>query len=292
MTQHPAALMLAASVAFTVMAVCVRLLAPVCDWAFVAVVRSAFALVTAVLLTRVAGIAVPVWRPSGLWVRAVAGGTSLVCSFYATARLPLADSTALFCVHPVWIVLLVAASARRVPARRDAAAVLAGCVGVWLIAGPGFAGDPVATGVALAGSVAAAVSYVSLHRLRGIDPRAVLVHFSAVGCVATGAVWLSGSGGRTWEGGWAVSLALLIAVGACGTVAQLLQTSAFAAGRPEALSVVGLTPVPFGVLLDAVVWGRVPGIGELLGIGVTLATVGWLYLNGRVRLPNVAQRRF
>lgn len=283
MTAHPAALMLVAAAAFSVMGFCVRLLAPVCDWAFVALVRSAVALAAALVLARASGTAIPVWRPAGLWVRAAAGGTSLACYFYAAARLPLADSTALFSVHPLWIVLLGAVLARRVPARRDVAAVLFGCGGVWLIVRPVLSGEPLATVVALAGSVAAAVSYISLHRLGELNPAAVFAHFSAAGCVTTGLLWVAESGGRTWEGTSAGPIALVACVGASGTVAQLFQTRAFAVGRPEAMSVVGLVTIPFGVIVDAVGWGMTPGLGGLLGVAVTLAAVGWLYRHGRVR---------
>jgi len=289
--RKPILYMLAASVAFSVMGVCTRLLNPACDWAFVAVVRSLFALASAAFLCHLGGISLPVWRPARLWVRAIAGSLSLTCSFYATARLPLADSTALFCVHPLWIVLLVAIGHRRTPSLSDLAVVVGGSAGIWLLLGPAFGSDNLATLGALLGSVAAAVSYIGLHRLQDLDARAVLAHFSAVSCVVTALFWLGGPQGEIGAGSWTILVLLLLAVGLAGTAGQLLQTRAFAGGRPEMVSTVGLTQVLFAAIADVLLWGRIPGLAEVAGFTITTMATALVYLTGaaieRAVMPSI-----
>jgi drug/metabolite transporter (DMT)-like permease len=276
--------MLAASIAFSVMSVCIRLLSPACDWAFVAFIRSLFAFTSAVLLAMLGGVALPVLRPARLWLRGMAGSLSLACSFYATSRLPLADSTALFCVHPLWIVLIVGFSRWRALSLSDLAVVSGGCAGVWLILGPDLGGQPLAAIVALLGSVAAAVSYIGLHRLQDLDARAVMAHFSAVSCVVTGLCWLFGSAGQTVVAEWAAVAPLLLMVGLAGTAGQLLQTRAFACGRPQMVSVVGLSQVLFGATADMLFWGRQPGLAEVAGFALTITATAWIYLTDAAKM--------
>jgi drug/metabolite transporter (DMT)-like permease len=270
--------MLAASLAFSVMGACTRLLHPACDWAFVAFVRSLVAFTAAVLLARLGGVRLLVWRPARIWLRSLAGVLSLACAFFATARLPLAVSTALFCLHPLWIVLLIGVGRRQAPRLTDLVVVGGGCGGIWLILGPGFGEEGLASLIALVGSVAAAVAYVGLHRLHDLDARAVLAHFSAVSCAVTGLCWLAGSAGQTGGEGWGAVVPLLLMVGLAGTAGQLLQTRAFAWGRPEMVSVVGLSQVLFGVTADILLWGRQPVLVESAGFILTITATAWVYL--------------
>ncbi len=287
---NPVALMLAAAWAFSVMGACTRLLSPSCDWAFVAFVRSVVALTVAVSLARPGNVPL-VWWAGRLWLRSLAGGISLACSFYATARLPLADSTALFCINPLWVVLLMGLGRRQIPSFSDVVAVTCGCVGIWLILGPGLVGlDLDAVIVAIAGSVMAAISFIGLHRLYDFDPRAVLAHFSAVSCGVTGVCWLAGSAGQTVRDGWVTVVPLLVAVGLAGAAGQLLQTRAFALGRPQIIAVVGLSQVLFGVVFDVLFWSRRPSLIEITGFGLTMTATAWVYLRGANKVRAINQQ--
>ena len=72
----------------------------------------ALALVFATVLTLHAGVKLVFLRPRTFWMRSMAGSVSLVCTFYALARLPVADVLTLTNVFPIWVALLSGQSGR------------------------------------------------------------------------------------------------------------------------------------------------------------------------------------
>ena len=188
---HPAsAWMLGGAITFATMGALVHALGPRCDWLVVATVRALVMFASSMILARLAGARLPLWRPRTLWVRSLAGSFSLVCNFYALARLPVAEAVTLSNLHPLWIVLITASVARRAPSMGEALMLASGLVGVFLIESPRLEGDRLAVVVALLSSMSTAVAMLGLHRLRAIDARAVVAHFAGVASVLS-LIWLA-----------------------------------------------------------------------------------------------------
>jgi drug/metabolite transporter (DMT)-like permease len=249
-----------------------------CDWLVISLVRAVMMLVTAATLARSSGSKLVVWRPRTLWVRSLAGSCSLVCNFYALTRLPVADAITLFSIQPLWIALISAIFLRRAPRPVELLGVVCGLLGVVLIERPHMAGDRLAALVALLSSVSSAVAMLGLHRLRQIDPRAVVAHFAGVASLIS-LIWLvvrgdAFSGGSLDPTTWLY----LVGVGATGTLGQILLTKAYAAGSPAKIAVVGLTQVVFGMGFDVALWGRTLDPVALLGFALVLAPTTWLGL--------------
>ena len=105
------------------------------------------------------------------------------------------------------------------------------------------------------------------------------MHFSGVSLLfALAAYWVfphAATFGRLADPG---SLFLLLGVGLTATIGQIALTKAFAAGPPAKVSVVGLTQVGFGILLDVVVWHRSLDGVRLLGVAMVIAPTAWLLL--------------
>ena len=59
-------------------------------------------------------------------------------------------------------------------------------------------------------------------------------------------------------------------------------TKAFASGPPDKVSVVGLSQVAFGMLLDVIFWQRTFTLLTLAGIALVMAPTAWLLLGKRV----------
>jgi drug/metabolite transporter (DMT)-like permease len=270
--------MLASALAFATMGALVHALGSRCDWLLVALIRALVMLVTAATLARASGSRLAVWRPRTLWVRSLAGSFSLVCNFYALARLPVADAVTLSNVHPLWIVLITAIVLRRVPTLGEFLGVASGLIGVALIEQPHLGVDQLAAVVALLSSVSTAVAMLGLHRLRDLDARSIVAHFAGVASVVS-AAWLllrqDALPPRLFEPS---TLGLLLGVGVSGTLGQVLLTKAYASGAPTKVAVVGLTQVIFAMGFDVAIWGRALTPPILAGFALVMAPSTWLSL--------------
>jgi drug/metabolite transporter (DMT)-like permease len=243
-------------------------------------------LAASITLARMAGAELVVWRPRTLWMRSLAGSFSLVCSFYALTRLPVGDVLTLTNTYPLWIVVLSWASMRKYPRAGDLLRVACGLAGVVLIEQPHLSGDNLAAAVALMSSVSTAVAMIGLHRLREVDARAVVAHFSGVASLVAGAWYVAkwpGGGLPTSTNGLDPTTALmLLGVGVSGTIGQVLLTRAYAAGAPARVAVLGLTQIVFGLGLDVLLWHRTLSLPSLAGTVLVLAPTAWLLgISGR-----------
>src|SRR5207253_3841130 len=107
-----------------------------CDWPLIALARSSVAFVVAATLVVLHGKRFAVFRPRILWMRSLAGSVSLVCTFYAFTRLPMADVFTLTNMVPLWVALLSWPLLGRAPSPTTWLCVALGIVGVVLIQPP------------------------------------------------------------------------------------------------------------------------------------------------------------
>ncbi len=129
-------------------------------------------------------------------------------------------------------------------------------------------------------SLFTAIAYLALHRLQGTDPRAIIVHFSAVAlafCTASLFLFERKFPMPTNLDGW--TLLQLLGVGVSAVIAQLLLTVAMAAGSATKVSVVGLTQIVFAMGFDVMLFGLRIRAEELLGIAMIVTPVAWLTLH-------------
>lgn len=275
--------MLLGSLAISVMATLTHALADRCDWELVATVRAGLALVIATALVWQAGARPVVWRPRTLWIRSLSGTVSLLCMFYALPRLPVWDVLTLMNMFPVWVALLSWPLLGALPTRGAWIAIAVGICGVVLVAQPHFsAARPLPALVVLVASFSTSIAMLGLHQLQGIDPRAIVAHFSGVSFVAClGLLLLDPADSLAASRLESVSVLMLVAVGVCATIGQLFLTMAFAAGPPARVSVVALTQVVFAMILDAIIWRRAFGPASLVGTVLILAPTAWLLATQR-----------
>jgi drug/metabolite transporter (DMT)-like permease len=268
--------MLCGALFFAVMGVLTHALADRCHWLLVAWVRAGFMLAAMLVLARMAGVGLAFLRPRTLWVRSLAGSFSLVCNFYALAKLPVADALTLSHTYPLWIVVLTVVVYRQAPTWLEACGVACALLGVVLIEGPSFRAEAGPIVVALVSALATSVAMLGLNRLRGVDPRAIVAHFAGVAfVVATVGLGLQ-RGVLSTRVFNPTTIALLTGVALSGTIGQFCLTQAYTRGRPARLSVVGVTQVLFALGFDVLLWGRVLGPSVLAGFALVLAPSAWL----------------
>jgi drug/metabolite transporter (DMT)-like permease len=252
-----------------------------CDWQVIALSRSLLAVMLAALLAFASGASLVYFRPRTLWMRSIAGSISVMCNFYALTALPIADALTLSNMYPIWIAVLSWPLLGEVPEREVWIGVACGMAGVVLMQQPYLAEGNMGTVAATLGSVTSAIALIGLHRLKGIDPNAIVVHFSVVSILfllGSLFVWPT-----THELGPQLSLSgtlpfLLLAVGVFATIGQLLLTRALASGVPARVAIVGLSQVAFAVVLDIVLWGRQFEPQTLLGMFLVLVPTAWFIL--------------
>jgi drug/metabolite transporter (DMT)-like permease len=269
--------MLLGSVSFAVMATMANALTPRCDWQIIALARTVLALIFAALLGYGAGVKFVFLRPRTLWVRSIAGSISLVCTFYAYSKIPVSDLLTLTHMFPVWVALLSWPVLGEKPSRGVWVSVVIGLVGVALIQQVHLAAGNFASLVALASSLFTAIAMLGLHRLQHIDVRAVVVHFSGVSLLfAVATVFLFERKGNTPEISDSPTMFMLLGVGLTATIGQLLLTRAFATGIPARVSVVGLSQVVFGFVLELVFATVDINWQKIVGILLVLIPTAWL----------------
>lgn len=282
-TTHPAdrplralGFMLLAAGAFALMNTLARGLRAI-PWPVLAFARGALGFVAALVVARWRGASLGIRDGRLMWRRSLFGSTGMVCTFFALTHMPLSDATALLNTTPLWIALLAWWTLGERPTRAVLVALAVAVAGVAMIERPSFAAGHWVGLVALGAGAAGAVAMVSLRRLSGETPEAVVVHFSAVASgvmAALSAVWL-------WQHGWPAGLQPsmllgVLAMGAAATVGQLAMTRAYALDQAARVGAVGWMQVVFALGLDAVVFARVPeaharwGITMLLGAGTLL----------------------
>ena len=273
--------MLAGCAAFAVMGCTAHLLHEEqhCDWQIIVLARAALPLAFALVLAQIAGVRLVLWRPRTLWVRSLAGSVSMVCTFYALTRLPVAQVLTVTQMFPIWVALLSWPLAGEAPGRAVWLAVVSAVLGVVLIHDPQQAEGNLATVAAAVASLFTAVALLGLHRLRYLDPLAIVVHFSAVALVCCGAVALTSDRRIPLEQLLAARpLWLLLVLGVSATAGQLFLTRAFATGSPTAVSVVGLTQIAFALTLDVFLLGKSFHALSLLGLVLIVAPTACLML--------------
>ena len=276
--------MLCGSFAFTLMAELAHVLTRECDWQTVAVFRSGLVTLFALAIALAAGARLVFW-PWRLWVRSVAGSGSMVCTFYAFWRLPAADVVTLTNTFPIWVAVLSWPLYRQAPGGRLVLAILVGILGVALVEQPHLEAGNLGVLTALAAAFWTAVAMLGLHSLKHLDPRAVVVHFSAVATVfCTAALLLlpRSPGPGVLTDPWV--LARLVAMGVCATAGQLCLTKAFGGGHPGLVSVVGLTQIVFALGFDAWLFGRTLDAVTLAGTVLVILPTAWVLLRSRKKV--------
>jgi drug/metabolite transporter (DMT)-like permease len=279
---RPYVWMLGGCVCFSVMAALAHAAAARCDWQTVAFCRGFLVLVFVGTYSVLTGTKLVLFRPRRLWIRSFAGSTSLVMAFYALGRLEASTVVTLTNTFPVWVAVLSWPVLGVLPSARVWFAVLGGVLGVYLIQMPHGGEDDVAILVALASAAATSVAMIGLHKLKGVNPNAVVVHFSAVATLAsTSAFFLFERRPGSVPFYDPQVLWLLLGVGLSASVGQMLLTRAFAHGEPSKVSVVGLSQVVFTLLIDVVISHHEVTLTALVGTLLILAPTAWVMLERR-----------
>ncbi|MDZ4853127.1 MAG: DMT family transporter [Pirellulaceae bacterium] len=280
--------MLIGSVFFAVMSLLTESLGTEYSFAWIAGVRSAIATLLAVIMVWLGGAKLVFFRPLSLWWRSLAGSSSMMFLFFAMTHYDVSIILSLSSMYPIWVAVLAWPLLGQLPSRDTWYALAVSTLGMWMVyqsangaeSSGQFHANYLPQWAIPAGVIAGLLSGVALlglHRVKEVDTRAVVAHFSAVSTVVAFLVYavlpphISTSVDHS-------SVFRLVAVGVTALIGQLFLTRAFAAGRPARVSVVGLSQVAIAAIYKWILEGKAPTPLSLLGLILVLGSTLWVML--------------
>lgn len=219
-------------------------------------------------------------RPGEHLIRGVAGVSTMACFFYAIAHMRLPDAVLLNYSLPLFMPFVEAAwLGERVP-RRLFWPIAVGFFGIVLILKPG---SGVFQPVALVGVLAAlfaSVAQVGIRQLTRTEPLVVIIFYFGLVSTLLSAVpaalsWRTPRGHEWWA---------LIAIGALGSVGQILLTAAYASAPAARVGPFIYSSVVFAGLLEWALWKSVPDALSIVGM-IVVAMAGVLALRIGAEAP-------
>lgn len=210
-----------------------------------------------------------------IW-RGVVGTTGMLFGFHALTLLPLPETIAINYAAPLMIVVLSAIFLKEKVRAYRWAAVLIGFAGVLIIVWPrlslfsngGFThGESVGAIFALTSAFSTAIAMMLVRKLVQVErTTTIVIYFSITSSVM--ALF-------TLPFGWVVpqmwQLALLIAAGFAGGVAQIFLTECYRHAEMSTIAPFEYTSMLLGLGLGYVVFGDVPTRQMLLGSSIVIA---------------------
>ena len=238
-----------------------------------AMYRSIFSLllVLAIMASRPGATLRTKYAPAHV-MRGMVGSVSLIGYFYAITKLPLATAQTLNYTSPLFLAIgtTVVLGERFSPWLL--VAILLGFCGVALLLQPTFAvGSEGPAVIGLVSGIFSAWAYLSvrtLGRLGEPDWR-VLFYFASIATLMC-AGWNASTGqfhAITLRGG-----AILLALGLCGTLAQLAMTRAYRTGNTLVVGAFSYTSILFATVATIVLWGDHLAPTAVAGMAIIVAS--------------------
>lgn len=243
--------------------------------------RSVFALVVIWPLIAQAGgwKSLKTQRPLGHAWRSVSGALAMGCGFTALSLLPLANAAAFSFTAPFFVTILGILLLGEAVRWRRAVALVVGFAGVMVMLRPdlsvsrgaGLLDDPAALGamLALAGAFFAALAMIGIRRLSSTEPNTTIVFYFMVTASVGGALALPVNFVMPVS---LMDLALLIAIGLIGGLAQVLLTNAYRQAPVAVVAPFDYTAMIWATMYGFILWGEVPDAMVILGALIVIAS--------------------
>jgi drug/metabolite transporter (DMT)-like permease len=268
--------MVASGVGFSVMAVGIKLLGHRLDSFQIAFFRVLIGFLA--ILPFVASVPLAQLKTRHLHVHVVRGFFGLAamyCSYYAIARIPLADYTALSFTKPLFATVLAVLILGEIVRWRRWTATILGFVGVLVMVQPGAGTFQPAALAALADAFSIALLITLVKRLPAHEtPLGMLFYF---GIFATA---LSiGPAIYFWQWPTFYEWTLLIGVGVLGALSQSFWIRSFRAGEASVVAPFDYLRLPIAATIGFIAFSELPSLWTFIGAGVIVGST--LYIAHR-----------
>lgn len=257
---HPARgafYIIGSAMAFSTMAVLVRLLSARLPDSVLVFWRSLFALVfLAPLLLRLPLHHLGSRRMDLHLLRATSGLLSMYCLFFALGHLRIAEATLLNQTATLFVPFIALIWLNERVPQKVWWAILIGFVGVLLVLRPGRGIISWPALVGLASGLTAAFSVVTIRRSSRSEPATRIVfYFCLFGTLGSALplFW-------TWVTPQASDMPLLVAIGALAAAGQMMMTRGYSLAPVSQIGPFTYSAILFGVVYGWIIWGETPGI--------------------------------
>lgn len=248
------------------------------DWVLIVIIRMLTTFVITVSMATRSGINPFLLTRPLLWFRSMVGSCAMLATFYALTKLPISDVSVITETRPIWVALLAGFLLGEKCGRRIWLSIVLGIIGVILIEKPHIAQKNYAALVALLASFLGAIVMICLRKLRTVDPRVIVTHFSGTATIVGIFTLLIFRDSPDFQSLYDTRIAfMLLGVGIFGTFGQLCMTKAFSLGTASTVSTAGLIKVGFAAIYDLVIWKYVFHYSTILGMILILGSTAWLF---------------
>jgi len=270
--------MIAASLFFAAMSVCIKFASAFFDTFELVCYRGAGGAVFMGILCRMQGISLATPAPMMHMWRTCVGVLSLASWFYALAQLPLATAMTLNYMSGIWLAVFVVGGALVVGKLKDvgnqALTVLTLCVGfagVIMLLQPTLEQNQLGAGLmGLLSGLLSAVAYLQVKDLGRIgEPEVRTVFYFSLGATLTGGLCLLFTGAHDWT--WPEALWLL-PIGILAAMGQLCMTRAYTHGATLLVANLQYSGIVFSAILGLFLFEDDLSASGWLGIGLIIAS--------------------
>ena len=219
-------------------------------------------------------------RPFGHAIRTVSGITSLSLFFFAVSVIPMADATALSYSAPIFITLLSIFLLKETIGVRRWLAIIAGFIGVLLIAQPGGAGWNIGVVAGIASAITGALVAIWLRRLSSTERSVTIgLYYNNTGVLVC-IVWVLLMGGVLPRG---EDLLLFCVFGAMCAAQQWLLTNSFRYAEASLLAPFEYLAMIFAAIVGYLFWGEVPVLTTWIGAAVIASSGLFIFVRKRAK---------
>ena len=267
---------------FATMGALIHALGSECDWLVLAFLRMFMSFLLALYLTRRAGLKPFLVDRPLLWTRSLVGTAAMIATFYALTELPISDVAVITESRPIWVAILAGFLLGETTGKRVWLSIILGMTGVVLVEHAHMTDGNYAGLAAFLAAIAGALVMIMLRKLRDIDPRTIVAHFTGTATLVC--LILIIALGRNFDFAFLenpVNVLMLAGIGIFGTIGQLAMTKAFSIGEAPGVASAGFIRVGFSAGYDVLIWQHSFQLATLLGVALILGSTGGLFKTGR-----------
>ncbi|GJM16469.1 MAG: hypothetical protein DHS20C13_17960 [Thermodesulfobacteriota bacterium] len=270
--------MVLGGLAFASMGALTHELGNYCDWLLIAFFRMLISFVIALTLALKAGVNPFIIKNKTLWLRSLIGSSAMLATFYAITKLPISEVAVITETRPIWVAIVAGYILGETAGKKVWISIIFGIAGVILVEHPRIVEQNFAGLLALYAAFGGAVVMICLRKLKDLDLRIIITHFSGTATIVAliALFFVRGEVDVSPLINTNITL-MMLGVGIFGTIGQMAMTKAFSVGEAPSVASAGFTKVGFSAGFDLLIWNYIFNVPTIIGMTLILLSTTWLF---------------